>query len=102
MQDPKIILGKILKRFTDNKEALSIEKKRFAYIRETDNAVWVSREDGEDTRVPFDKLLTGIEAYQENVELYHKGPSALREFKITHVTSPVWALLHLMEKEEFL
>jgi len=46
-------------------------------------------------------LLMGIEAYQSNPSLYEQGPAALREFGITHVTSPIYAMLHLLSKKEF-
>ena len=98
--DARILLGKILQRFQDRGRAQVEGYKSFGYIRETNNAVWVSRESGKDTPVAFSKILIGIEAYQENPELYELGPNELREFGITHVNSPVWALLHLLKKEE--
>lgn len=47
-------------------------------------------------------MIIAIEAYQNNPDLYHAGPSALRDFGITHVTSPVWSLLHLLEQDHYL
>ncbi len=99
--DSKILLGKILQRFSDKKTAQVEGYNGFGYIRETESAVLVTREAGEDTPVPFSKILKGIDAYKSDTSLYHSGPTALRDFRITHVTSPVWALLHLLSEEEY-
>lgn len=99
--DSKILLGKILQRFYDCKTILSKENKSFNYIKETDTAVYVTRENGENTRVPFDKIIIGIEGYQKQPSLYHEGPGALRDLGITHVNSPVWSLLHLLNQQDY-
>ncbi len=99
--DSKILLGKLLQRFKDKAVAKVKGYNSFVYIRETDNSVLVTREAGEDTPIPFDKILTGIDAYKTNRSLYKTNPTALRDFGITHVTSPVFALLHLLDEEDF-
>lgn len=57
-------------------------------------------EKGADTREPFEKILVAIDAYKENPELYNEGPSKLRDYGITHITSPIRSILHLLPKEE--
>lgn len=99
--DSKILLGKLLQRFKDKAVAKVEGYNSFGYIRETENSVLVTREAGEDTPVPFEKILKGIDAYKSNSALYQSTPTALRDFDITHVTSPVFALLHLLDKEDF-
>lgn len=99
--ESKIILGRILQRFKDIGETKVEGYNTFGYVRETENAVIVSRENGEDTPLPFKRLLVAIEAYQANPNLYDSGPNGLRDFGITHVTSPIWSLLHLMKKGEY-
>jgi hypothetical protein len=99
--DSKILLGKILQRFKDLGHAQVDGYNSFGYIRETDNAVIVTRQAGQDTPISFAKILTGIDAYKDNSTLYHSGPGALRDFGITHVNSPVFALLHLLTEEDF-
>lgn len=99
--DSKILLGKILQRFADKKTAKVEGYNKFRYIRETKKSVYVTREAGQDTPISLSKILTGIEAYQKHINLYDEGPAALRAFGITHVSSPVWSLLHLLEKEEY-
>lgn len=99
--DSKILLGKILQRFSDKKVCRVEGYNSFGYIKETDNAIYVTREAGLDTRIPFEKIIIGIEAYQSNLNLYNIGPNALRDFDITHINSPIWSMLHLLEQTDF-
>lgn len=99
--DSKILLGKILQRFKDRKVAKVEGYNSFGYIRETENSVFVTREAGEDTLIPFEKILTGIDAYKTNISLFQTTPTALRDFGITHISSPVFALLHLLAEEDY-
>jgi hypothetical protein len=100
--DSKILFGKILQRFKDLGKAQVEEYNSFCYIRETENAVIVTRESGEDTSILFLKILLGIETYKIDPMLYSQGPSALRDIGITHVNSPIWSLLHLLNGDEYL
>lgn len=99
--DSKILLGKILQRFKDKGIAKVEGYNSFRYISETENSVFVTREAGKDTHVSFEKILKGIDAYKASNSLYQTTPTALRDFSITHVTSPVFALLHLLEEDDF-
>lgn len=99
--DSKILLGKILQRFFDLKTAKVDNYNSFGYVRETDSSVIVTREAGADTPIPFSKILKAIDAYKLNTQLYYEGPTVLRQFGITHTTSPVWSLLHLLEVGEY-
>ena len=95
------LLQLILKRFKEKRKAQVEGYNSFCYIRETNNSVVVTRETGEDTTIPFGKILKGINAYKANSTLYHIGPTALRDFGVTHLTSPVWSLLHLLNEENY-
>jgi len=99
--DSKILLGKILQKFKDKKISHVSNYNSFGYIKETDNAVFVTRESGNDTRLPFEKILIAIDAFKDNSELYDNGPGALRDYGITHINSPVWSILHLLSKSEY-
>jgi hypothetical protein len=99
--DSKILLGKILQRFKDKEFSKYLQYNSFGYIRETNNSVLVTRENGDDTPIPFSKLLIGIEAYKKDTRLYDSGPGSLIEFGITHINSPIYSLLHLLQKDEF-
>ena len=99
--DSKILLGKILQRFFDKKISQVENYNSYGYIRETNSAVYVTREKGEDTRIPYEKILIGIETYKENPELYNEGPNALRNYGITHINSPIWSLLHLLSLKDY-
>lgn len=96
-----LLLKNILKRFKERGIAQVQGYNRFGYLDETESLVKVSRENGKDTSVSFKSILIGIDAYQKDNELYDMGPSALRAYGITHVTSPVYALLHLLDKAEY-
>lgn len=97
----KLLLTKILTHFKDQGKAQAPGLNTFVYVRETNSSVVVLRENGNEDSVPFSKIITGIEAFQGTPSLYHEGPSSLREFGITHVNSPIYAMLHLLEKEEY-
>jgi hypothetical protein len=99
--DSKILLGKILQRFKDKAVAKVEGYNSFGYIRETKNSIFVTREAGKDTVIPFEKILKGIDAYKSNSTMYQTTPTILRDFGITYVTSPVFALLHLLDEEDF-
>lgn len=99
--DNNVLLTKILKTFREKRIAQVEGYTSFGYIRETGNAVWITREKGQDTPVPYSKILMGIDAYKAEPELYNEGPGKLRAHGITHVNSPVWALLHLISLENY-
>ncbi|MBD0777763.1 hypothetical protein HPE56_08155 [Maribacter sp. ANRC-HE7] len=99
--DSKILLGKILQRFSDKGISKVPGFNSFGYLRETKGAVYVSRENGKDTRVPFEEIIKGIEAYKSKSGLYNEGPSALRDYNIEFITSPIWSMLHLLSQEDY-
>jgi hypothetical protein len=99
--DSKILLGKILQRFSDKKKSQVKGYNSFGYIYETNSAVYVTRENGNDTAISFDKIIVAIDAYKEFPELYDDGPNALRNFGITHISSPIWSLLHLLLRKDY-
>tara|TARA_R110002049_G_scaffold272440_1_gene449975 strand:+ start:7387 stop:7692 length:306 start_codon:yes stop_codon:yes gene_type:complete len=99
--DSKILLGKILQRFSDGGISKVEGYNSYRYLRETENAVYVGREQGQDTRIPFKIIIVGIEALKANPELLNKGPNALREFGITHINSPTWSLLKLLSPTDY-
>lgn len=96
-----ILVGKILQRFKDKGYSKVEGYNSFGYLKESTSSVFVSRENGRDTPIPFEKIKAGIEAYKSDIVLYSKGPVELRKFGIIHITSPVWSLLHLLEPEEY-
>jgi len=93
------IVQEIVRRFKDKGFAKG-PLNRFGYIRETESAVVVSREEGEDTPIPLAKIAVAVEAVRTDSSVYSDGPSRLREFGITHINSPIWAMLQLMTLKE--
>tara|TARA_A100000171_G_C2117910_1_gene138973 strand:- start:1117 stop:1332 length:216 start_codon:yes stop_codon:yes gene_type:complete len=68
--DSKVLLGKILHRINDKKTSQVDGYNSFGYLKETNQDVFLTRENGDDTRIPFEKILKAIEAYKNNIELY--------------------------------
>ncbi|MGB3151495.1 MAG: hypothetical protein WBB27_12615 [Maribacter sp.] len=99
--DSKILLGKILQRFSDLGISQVEGYNGFKYLRESNNSVFVGREQGKDTPLPFKNIIIGIKAIKSDPQVYDKGPNALREFGITHITSPIWSLLHLLSIDDY-
>ncbi len=91
----------LIARFKEKKIAQVEGYKRFEYVKETNNAVIVRRENGNEARVPKETLERAIEAVQNEPQVYNEGPSRLRNFGITYVTSPVWAILHIAKLSEY-
>jgi hypothetical protein len=98
---PEIILGRLLQRFIDQKSSQFLDYNRFVFLRFDKTKVYVGRENGADTPIPFAKILRAINAYQTNPDWYDEGPVKLREAGITHITSPVHSLLHLLAKQDY-
>ena len=92
----------LINRFREIGIARAFELNSFGYLRETDSTVIVKRENGNETVVSFAKIEKAIDAVRQDQSVYNAGPRRLREFGITHVNSPVYAILHLMEYGEFL
>jgi len=102
MKSSTELVQEIIKRFREIRNSQVQGYYSFGYIRETKNAVIVSRETGQGTRIPFSKIETAIDAVRSDDSVYSEGPSALRRYGITHVNSPTWSLLHMLSLEEIL
>ncbi len=102
MRSVEDVVGLILQRFRKLRVSQVPGYNSFGYVKETDSAVIVSREKGQDTRIPFLKLGTAVSAVRQDSSVYDEGPSRLRAYGITHINSPVWSLLHLLTKGEIL
>jgi hypothetical protein len=68
----------------------------FRYLRRNGAAVFVERRNGNEAKILASVLRRAVEAVREDETIYVGGPSRLREYGITHVTSPTWALLRLL------
>ncbi len=99
--DSKILLGRILQKFIDRGFSQVPDYNKFTYISHNSSKVIVGREKGKDTDIPFAKVLKVIEAYQLNPDDYEQGPSKTRDYGIKHINSPIWSMLHLLEKGDY-
>ena len=95
------MLGRILQRLVDQGYAQVEGYARFGLIELKAHALIVSREHGLNTRIPFQRMIAAITVYQAEADLYDKNPTALRPFGFMHITSPLFALLHLLPKEVY-
>lgn len=87
----------LLKTFEEKGYAQVRGYNSFDYLSRTDTYVLVSRETGKDTKIYFNKLDVAINAVCIDNDVYNNGPSTLRAYGITHVNSPIWAILHLKQ-----
>ncbi|MCB9197533.1 MAG: AAA family ATPase [Flavobacteriales bacterium] len=62
----------------------------------------LERANGNDVDIPFSTLKKAIQACVNDAAFYDGGLNAIEEIGITHIQSPVWALLHLVEKREYM
>ena len=99
--EAQIILGRILQKFIDNGFSKYLDYNRFGFIELKNSSVIVSREAGDNTPDPFKDMIIAIKGYQNNISLYDEGPSSIRTLGITHITSPIHSLLHLLPKEVY-
>jgi len=99
--EAQIILGRILQKFIDKGFSKHLDYNRFGFVDLKNNSVIVTREAGANTSVPFKDLIIAIEGYQKNTSLYDEGPSSIRALGITHITSPIHSLLHLLPKDAY-
>lgn len=102
MKSSQELTKEIVKRFRERGVSRVPGYNRFGYISESDSAVYVSRERGQNTRIPFSKIEQVIKAVRKDTNVYSKGPSALRSYGITHINSPVWSLLHFLSLDEII
>ena len=102
MKPSNELVREIAKRFREKGFSQVEGYNRFGYVRETPSSVVVSRENGQDTPIPFAKIAMAIDAVRKEHSVYFKGPSALRKFGITHINSPIWSLLHLLSLNEII
>lgn len=68
----------------------------FKFAGRTGDSVRLVRRNGNETRVPYSTVCKAIEAVRADHSIYLGGPSRLRRYGITHVTSPAWALVRML------
>src|SRR5690606_2880867 len=68
---------------------------RFKFAKESSGAIVLTRRSGKPTNVGKAQIAAAVEGVRSNHRLYVDGPGALRSVGITHVNSPIYALLRL-------
>src|SRR5947207_13971926 len=69
---------------------------RFTYVRQTAGTIIVERRTGKTATIGKSALTRALKGVRANHRLYVDGPGAPRKAGITHVTSPIYALLRLL------
>ncbi|MCB9187836.1 MAG: AAA family ATPase [Flavobacteriales bacterium] len=62
----------------------------------------LERENGKDVDILFSTLRKVITACTEDPLFYDGGLKAIENLGVIHIQSPVWALIHLLEKREYI
>lgn len=101
MKKSNVVLAKIINNFKKQKIAQVQGYNQFKYIRETGSTRIIQRENGSEAKVPFPKLIIAIEGVQKSSTFYNAGSSGLRELGLNHVTSPIWAMLYLIDISQY-
>jgi hypothetical protein len=68
----------------------------FRYRGTAGASIRVERQNGNEARIPFSILARAIEAVRADPTVYLGGPARLREFGITHINSPTFALIRVL------
>jgi hypothetical protein len=102
MQSPSTMALLIIERFRKQGYAQVPGYNRFGFVEDRGNLVVVSRQNGLDTKIYITQLDQALAAVRAEPAIYDNGPSSLRAHGFTHVTSPLWSLIHLLSKDEIL
>lgn len=89
----------IIKRFIEKGKAQG-SRNYFGYVDSYPVGIIVSREKGQNTKIPKSTLNEAIEAVRQKPSIYYDGPSALRPYITKRIQSPLWALLRLASLDE--
>ena len=95
MQSTEVVIEKIIARFKKNGYAQG-PINRFGFVSQSVKHVVISRERGKNTPIPFNKIDEAIIAVRKDHKVYSEGPTRLGKHGLTHITSPLWALINLL------
>ena len=98
----EILLGRILQIMITKGYSQMNGYNRFTYISHTNDSLKIGREKGLDTDIPFSKLLVAIRNYQLNPEDYRGNTTTIRDYGISHIYSPIFSMLHLLDKKDYM
>ncbi len=101
MRDISELVQLIKNRFESSGFAQVEGYYRFGFVRVTNVSIIVLREKGTEAKIPLTKIGVALTAVREDRAVYSNGPNSLRKYGVTHVNSPVWALIHLLSLDEF-
>jgi hypothetical protein len=68
----------------------------FKFAGRSGGSIRLIRRNGNETTIPYSTICKAIEAVRSDHSVYLGGPLRLREYGITHVNSPTWALVRVL------
>lgn len=98
---PQTILNKIITQLKLQGKAKG-RQNDFLLKEVQKNKIVLVRANGKDVDIPLSTLKKAIQVCVNDTEFYNGGLNAIEEIGITHIQSPVWALIHLVEKREYM
>jgi len=102
MRPISIVVEELIFRFKMKRVAKVDGYNEFKLVKQQGNNLIVTREKGKETEIPKSRISKAIEFVRKDPTIYDRGPGALHGTGVTHITSPVWTILHLMTLEELL
>jgi hypothetical protein len=103
MRPISIVVEELIFRFKMKRVAKVEGYDELKLVKQQGNNLIVTREKGKETEIPKSRILKAIEVVRKDPTIYDRGPGALHgSTGVTHITPPVWTILHLMTLEELL
>lgn len=97
----EILLGRILQKMITNGYCQMEGYNRYAYLSHSSNSLVIGRKDGMDTTIPYSKILLAIQNYQLNPDDFEGNTTTIKNYGISHIYSPIFSLLHMLNKEDY-
>lgn len=96
MRDHRRVLDDIVEALEAERTAQVPGLVPFKFLERQGDSVVLQRRNGNKTLVRLSTLSKAIDAVRGDHSVYIGGPGRLREFGITHINSPTYALIRVL------
>lgn len=100
MREAEDIAIQLIERFQAAGKAQVEGYDAFEWASQTEKAIVIRRKNGQTARIPKETVVSAIALVRRSPEVYQRGPNQLQIHGVSHVSSPVWAILHLATLSE--